>query len=104
RNWKNGIDCRIAAFRNSLACENVLLSNPMALGISGSYVFCFNDGRRNVRSPYFAIVGMTDQSLEGLATRLNCYLIKGRATEEGDIAKQLKDYFNQGLPVHIGIK
>ncbi|MDR0506820.1 MAG: BtrH N-terminal domain-containing protein [Dysgonamonadaceae bacterium] len=69
-------DCRLCTFRNNLSFYGYPLSHSSVFGISGSFVFAYCDAKINKRSPFPLITGIFDQSIESLATGLNCYLMK----------------------------
>lgn len=98
-----GFDCRLATFRNTLAVQNVTLSNSMMLGIAGSLIFCFNDNKYYSRLSEFVVAGISDQSLEYLTSHLNLYLFKGRMYDIATAEVELNKYLSMGLPVNIAI-
>lgn len=97
-----GFDCRLSTFRNCLAFNDIVLSNSMVLGLSGTLIFCFNDGKIYSRLPHFVIAGINDQSLEGLAFNLNIYLLRGRMLNINDVRLKLGELLNHS-PVNIAI-
>ena len=98
-----GFDCRLSTFRNSLASSNVSLSNSMILGLSGSLIFCFNDGKIYSRLPFFVVAGINDQSLEALAFNLNIYLLRGRMYNIEDAKVQIRKFLSMDIPLNIAI-
>lgn len=98
-----GFDCRLATFRNTLAVQDIVISNSMMLGISGSLIFCFNDNKYYSRLSEFVIAGIGDQSLEYLASHLNLYLFRGRMYDIETAKFELNKYLSIGLPVNIAI-
>lgn len=97
-----GFDCRLSTFRNCLALNDIVLSNSMVLGLAGTLIFCFNDGKIYSRLPHFVIAGINDQSLEGLAFNLNIYLLRGRMLNINDVRIKLGELLNHS-PVNIAI-
>lgn len=71
-----GFDCRMATFRNNLAYYGSRLSNGMTLGLSGCLSFIYAEPLNN-RIPYHTILGITDQTLEGLSSVFDTYLVRG---------------------------
>lgn len=98
-----GFDCRLATFRNTLAVQNVSLSNSMMLGVAGSLIFCFNDNKYYSRLSEFVVAGISDQSLEYLTSHLNLYLFRGRMSDIETAETELIKYLSMGLPVNIAI-
>jgi frataxin-like iron-binding protein CyaY/(2Fe-2S) ferredoxin len=98
-----GFDCRLSTFRNTLAYNDVVLSNSMVLGLAGCLIFCYNDGQYYNRVSGSVIAGINDQSLEGLAFNLNIYLMRGRMFDIEDAKKSIPKYLALNLPVNIAI-
>lgn len=98
-----GFDCRLSTFRNSLALNDIVLSNSMTLGLAGTLIFCFNDGMIYSRIPAFVVTGINDQSLEGLAFNLNAYLLKGRMYDMEQAKAQISTYLSMGIPLNVAI-
>ncbi|WP_338089449.1 DUF4872 domain-containing protein [Maribacter huludaoensis] len=98
-----GFDCRLSTFRNCLALNDIVLSNSMILGLAGSLIFCYNDGKIYSRLPHFVVAGINDQSLEGLAFNMNIYLIRGRMLGIEDFRSKIPQFLNMGLPINVAI-
>jgi hypothetical protein len=98
-----GFDCRLSTFRNTLATNDIILTNSMTLGLAGTLIFCFNDGKVYSRIPAFVVTGINDQSLEGLAFNLNIYLLKGRMCNMDNAKAQISTYLSMGIPLNIAI-
>lgn len=103
KKYISGFDCRLATFRNTLALQNVVLSNSMILGISGSLIFCFNDNNYYSRLAEFVVAGINDQSLEYLASHLNLYLFRGRMYNMDTAKVEVNKYLSIGLPINIAV-
>lgn len=74
--YMGGFDCRLSTYRNNLAFYGTPISNGMTLGLSGSLTFIYSDPKNN-RIPFYTVLGITDQSLEGLSTIFDSYLERG---------------------------
>lgn len=103
KKYISGFDCRLSTFRNTLAYNDITLSNSMILGLAGTLIFCCNDGKYYSRIPHFVVTGINDQSLEGLAFNLNIYLLRGRMYDIEDAKKNISDYLSMNLPINIAI-
>lgn len=101
RGFVPGFDCRLATLRNGLAHRGHRLSNAMVLGLSGALCFCYADHRRNQRIPFITVAGLSDQTLEGLASSLNLYLQRGR--HEGGGAGVVEQLLAEGVPVNAAV-
>src|SRR6266404_3441231 len=77
--YLSGFDCRMTTFRNNLAFYGYKLSNGMILGLSGCLSFIYATPQEN-RIPYYTILGVTDQTLEGLASVFGTYMTRGEYT------------------------
>lgn len=98
-----GFDCRLSTFRNTLAVSDIVLSNSMIFGLSGTFMFCFNDNEYYSRLPYFVVTEVNDQSLENLTFNLNLYLFRGRMYNIIEAKKEISKLLSMGLPVNIAI-
>ncbi len=103
QNYTPGTDCRITTFRNALAVHDIKFSNNMLLGISGCLIFGYNDGEFFSRVPYDIVLGISDQILEGLSSRLNVYLLKGRMINIDNAITVIENYLSQGIPINIAV-
>jgi len=83
--------------------KDIVLSNSMVLGLAGSLIFCFNDGKVYSRLPHFVVAGINDQSLEGLAFNMNIYLIRGRMLGIEDFRSKIPEFLSMGLPINVAI-
>lgn len=81
QNYLPGFDCRMTTFRNNLAFYGYVLSNGMTLGLSGCLSFIYAAPAAN-RIPFYTIVGITDQTLEGLSVVFDTYLTRGECVLE----------------------
>jgi hypothetical protein len=100
--YLKGFDCRLSTFRNNLACNGIVLSNAMTLGLSGSLIFCCNNGTFQ-RLPITIIAGISDQSLEGLSSRINCYLFHSVFDVNDDWLAEIQKYLAYNVPVNVAI-
>ena len=98
-----GFDCRLSTFRNSLACNNIILTNSMMLGLSGALIFCFNDGHFLSRVPFFVVSGISDQTIEKISSSLNIYLFRGRMLNIENAIEQIPRYLSKNIPLNIAI-
>lgn len=102
-NYLRGFDCRLSTFRNSLACNDIVISNAMALGLSGSLIFCCNNGNTFKKLEIALVAGVSDQSLEGLAARTNSYIFNSVFDINDDWKFEIETYLSQNIPVNVAI-
>lgn len=80
-NYLPGFDCRMTTFRNNLAFYGYSLSNGMILGLSGCLTLIYATPEHS-RIPYYSLVGITDQTLEGLSSVFDTYITRGECLFE----------------------
>jgi hypothetical protein len=98
-----GFDCRMTTFRNNLAFYGFPMSNGMILGLSGCFTFVYSNLKNN-RIPFYTVAGITDQTLEGLSSVFDTYIIKGKYSfDDKNIIKSLKQKLNKNIPVNVAI-
>lgn len=87
----------MTTFRNNLAFYGNNLSNGMILGLSGCLSFIYATPVEN-RIPYYTILGVTDQTLEGLASVFGTYLTRGEYTFQ---PASIKEFLTSNLDKNI---
>lgn len=97
KNYLPGFDCRMTTFRNNLAFYGNNLSNGMILGLSGCLSFIYATPSEN-RIPYYTILGVTDQTLEGLTSVFGTYLTRGEYTFQ---PASIKEFLTSNLDRNI---
>ncbi|MCJ7934770.1 MAG: BtrH N-terminal domain-containing protein [Chryseobacterium sp.] len=103
RNYLPGFDCRMATFRNNLAYYGYNFSNGMMLGLSGCLSFIYSKPEGN-RIPYYTILGITDQTLEGLSSVFDSYLIYGNCSfDRSDVLTLLKTNLEKNIVINAAI-
>jgi hypothetical protein len=103
QNYIPGFDCRMATFRNNMALAGKNLSNGMVLGLSGCLTILYAQPAFN-RVPYYTVVGITDQSLEGLSTVFDTYLTRGECADNAaDVFEVLRANLANNIPVNAAI-
>jgi len=103
-NYLAGFDCRMATFRNNMAFYGHTLSNGMVLGMSGCLSFIYGTPEKN-RIPYYTAVGITDQTLEGLSSIFDTYIIREKFDFENkkNILTTLKKNLTNNVLVNAAI-
>ncbi|MGV4413938.1 DUF4872 domain-containing protein [Chryseobacterium sp. T1] len=103
RNYLPGFDCRMATFRNNLAYYGYNLSNSMMLGLSGCLSLIYSKPEGN-RIPYYTILGITDQTLEGLSSVFDSYFIYGYCSfNRSDVLTLLKKNLDKNILINAAI-
>ena len=87
----------MTTFRNNLAFYGSNLSNGMILGLSGCLTFIYATPAEN-RIPYYTILGITDQTLEGLTSVFGTYLTRGEYTFQPE---SIKEFLTSNLEKNI---
>lgn len=87
----------MTTFRNNLAFYGNNLSNGMILGLSGCLSFIYATPVEN-RIPYYTILGVTDQTLEGLTSVFGTYLTRGEYTFQPE---SIKEFLTSNLDKNI---
>ncbi len=102
-NYMPGFDCRMTTYRNNLAVYDCALSNGMILGLSGCLSLIYGHPGKN-RIPFYTLVGITDQTLEGLASVFDTYMIRGQMElDDPDILKKIKENLEKDVVVNVAI-
>ncbi|MEP2936690.1 MAG: DUF4872 domain-containing protein [Gilvibacter sp.] len=102
-NYMPGFDCRMTTYRNNLAVYDCALSNGMVLGLSGCLSLVYGHPEKS-RIPFYTLVGITDQTLEGLASVFDTYLIRGEMElDDAQILEKIKDNLQKGVVVNAAI-
>jgi len=93
----------MTTFRNNLAFYGNNLSNGMILGLSGCLSFIYATPAEN-RIPYYTILGVTDQTLEGLTSVFGTYLTRGEyAFQPASIKEFLTSNLDRNILVNAAI-
>jgi len=98
-----GFDCRLSTYRNNLAYYGLILSNAFILGLSGSFIFSYNDNKRLSRIPLFSIAGISDQTIEGLSVNLNNYLFRGKFLFNQNFENQVLQFLENDILINAAI-
>lgn len=102
-NYMPGFDCRMTTYRNNLAVYDCALSNGMILGLSGCLSLIYGHPGKN-RIPFYTLVGITDQTLEGLASVFDTYLTRGQMElHDPKVLGYIKEYLNKDTVVNVAI-
>ncbi|WP_326983228.1 DUF4872 domain-containing protein [Chryseobacterium sp. MYb264] len=103
QNYLPGFDCRMATFRNNLAYYGHYLSNGMMLGLSGCLSFIYSEPEQS-RIPYYTILGITDQTLEGLSSVFDSYLsYEACPFDRDEVLLLLKKKLDQKILVNAAV-
>jgi len=103
QNYIPGFDCRMATFRNNLAYYGHVFSNSMMLGLSGCLSFIYSKPVGN-RIPFYTILGITDQSLEGLSSVFDSYFLYGEcAFEKSKVLAFIKTNLDKNILINAAI-